>query len=307
MRVGLRWALAVPIREADDVMGVLEFFGRRVPSQDPDLHSMLDAVGRQLGLFIQRKRAEAALRERTMELQLANRIQQGFFPKKLPELPGVAVAAESLPALETGGDYVDFVPMDEPLLGIAVGDVSGHGVGSALLMALTRAYLRAFAQSHRGPGDIFPHLNCAVAGDIDPDHFVTLFFATLDAGRGALVYANAGHLPGYVIGKSGDLRHTLTSTCYPLGLDAGGDFPPGDSVQLQPGDLLFVMTDGITEAFDAAGAQYGLARALSLVRAGATIRRGASWTSCSGTCALSPPANPSSTTARRCWSSGGTR
>jgi PAS domain S-box-containing protein len=265
-QAGLRCALAVPIRELDEVTGVLEFFGRNRPSQDADLHSMLDSVGRQIGMFQHRKRTEASLRERTMELQLAQRIQQGFFPRKLPERPGLAVAAESRPAQETGGDYVDFVPMTEPRIGLAVGDVSGHGVGSALLMALTRAYLRAFAKSHHEPGDIFPRLNRSVADDIDPDHFVTLFFATLDTDRGQLVYANAGHLPGYVIGAGGEVRHMLPSTCYPLGLDADGEFPPGLPVQLQPGDMLFVMTDGITEAFDAEGAQYGLARALAMVR-----------------------------------------
>ena len=166
-----------------------------------------------------------------MELEVARRIQEGFFPKKLPQFPGLEVAAESQPALETGGDYVDFVPLAEPALGIAIGDVSGHGVGSALLMALTRAYLRAFAGSHHEPAAIFPRLNRAVAGDIDPDHFVTLFFATLDTVRGELAYANAGHLPAHIIGRDGTVRETLPSTSYPLGLDADGDFPAGRAVR----------------------------------------------------------------------------
>jgi PAS domain S-box-containing protein len=266
-RARVRFALAVPILEADAVTGVLEFYGRNTPALDADLKGMLDALGRQIGLFMQRKRAEAALRERTMELQLAHRIQQGFFPKKLPQRADLDLAAESQAAQETGGDYVDFVPMADPLVGIAVGDVSGHGVGSALLMALTRAYVRAFALSHREPSEFFPRLNRSVAGDIDPDHFVTLFFATLDPVAGSLTYANAGHLPGYVIARDGRLRYTLTSTCYPLGLDADGEFPAGEEIALVSGDLLFIMTDGISEAFGPRGQQYGLARAVEFVRA----------------------------------------
>jgi PAS domain S-box-containing protein len=265
MCAGLHCALAVPIRESETVTGVLEFFGRNAQAPDADLLNMLDAVGRQIGVFIQRKRAEAALRERSMELELARRIQQGFFPRKLPRLPGLEVAAESQPAQETGGDYVDFVPMAAPSLGLALGDVSGHGVGSALLMALTRAYLRAYALSHSEPGEIVPLLNRSLAADIDADHFVTLFFARLDTLSGDILYWNAGHLPGYVIGADGKVRLTLDSTSYPLGLDADGDFPPGPPARLLAGDLLFVLTDGITEAFGPDGHQYGTARALALV------------------------------------------
>jgi PAS domain S-box-containing protein len=264
-RAGLRAALAAPIRLAGEVAGVLEFFGRQTGEPDADLLQMLDALGRQVGLYIERKRAEANLRERDTELQLARRIQQGFFPKRLPELPGLEVAAESQPAQETGGDYVDFVPMPDRSLGLAVGDVSGHGVGSALLMALTRAYLRAYALAHTRLADVFPLLNRSLAGDIDPDHFVTLFFARLDPATGELIFCNAGHPPGYIIGRDGAVRLTLPSTAYPLGLDADGEFPISPPLCLQPGDLLFALTDGITEAFDAGGNQYGLARALGLV------------------------------------------
>jgi PAS domain S-box-containing protein len=275
LRAGLRCALAIPIRESDEVTGVLEFFGRNVHAPDVDLLNTLEAVGGQIGLFIERKRAENALREREMELGLARRIQQGFFPKKLPVFPGLEVAAESQPAQETGGDYVDFVPMAAPALGLALGDVSGHGVGSALLMSLTRAYLRAYALSHSEPGDILPLLNGSLCADIDADHFVTLFFARLDTLSGDLAYWNAGHLPGYVIGADGQVRVTLSSTSYPLGLDADGDFPPGPPAQLVAGDLLLVLTDGITEAFDPDGKQYGTARALALVcvQRAATPRR----------------------------------
>jgi sigma-B regulation protein RsbU (phosphoserine phosphatase) len=132
-------------------------------------------------------------------------------------------------------------------------------------MALTRAYLRALALSHSEPGEILPLLNRSLVADIDADHFVTLFFARLDALSGDLIYWNAGHLPGYVIGADGTVRVTMDSTGYPLGLDADGDFPPGPPVRLLPGDLLFLLTDGLTEAFGPDGKQYGTARALAFV------------------------------------------
>jgi PAS domain S-box-containing protein len=231
-----------------------------------------DARGTILGVIgisrdiTERKQAEIAMHAREREFRLAREIQQGLLPKVSPTLAGFAIAGASHPAQETGGDYYDFIPMPDGHQGIALGDASGHGIGAALLIAETRAYLRALALSHTDPGTILRLLNRRLAEDISTDHFVTLFFARLDASARSLVYSSAGHWPGYVLDAEGEVKLVLGSTSLPLGVDPGGDFSNGLALTLNPGDLVFLLSDGIVEAASGAGALFGICRALEVVR-----------------------------------------
>jgi serine phosphatase RsbU (regulator of sigma subunit) len=204
---------------------------------------------------------------REREFSLARTIQQGLLPKAPPILPGFAIAGATLPTQETGGDYYDFMPMSDGNWGIAVGDASGHGIGAALLIAETRAYLRAIALTQNDPGAVLRLVNNRLAEDITTDHFVTLFFARLCPVTRSLVYSNAGHWPGYVLDAQGEIKYVLSSTNLPLGIDPAGDFSNGPATTLDPGDLVFLLTDGIVEAASETGAPIGIGGALEVVRA----------------------------------------
>src|SRR5262249_41753577 len=146
-------------------------------------------------------------------------------------------------------DYLDFIPMAGGCLGIAVGDASGHGIGAALLIAETRAYVRALALSHTDVGTVLALTNRRLAEVTADDHFVTLLLARLAPGTRSLACSNAGHWPGYVLDARGEVKAVLQSTGTPLGLDLGGGFPAAPAVILEPGDLVFLLTDGVVEAF----------------------------------------------------------
>jgi serine phosphatase RsbU (regulator of sigma subunit) len=146
--------MASTLRGDGNVLGVLEFFGPDLRPPDGELLPLLTGLGSQIAQFIERRHAERVVQARAREFSLARTIQQGLLPKAPPALPGLEIAGASHPAPETGGDYFDFIPMSDGHWGIAIGDASGHGIGAALLVAETRAYLRALALTHTDPGQV---------------------------------------------------------------------------------------------------------------------------------------------------------
>lgn len=196
---------------------------------------------------------------------MARAIQQQLFPAS-PRILGFDLGGASYPAHATGGDYFDFIPLGDGRLGIVIGDVSGHGLGPALLMASTRAYLRALARTHTHVSDILGVANRVLADDLGTSHFVTLTFAVLDPRTRSLEYASAGHPTGYVLDADGEVKATLPSTACPLGFLAEEQFPTGEGQILEPGDLVLFLTDGIVESRAPDGTVFGNERALDIVR-----------------------------------------
>ena len=186
--------------------------------------------------------------ERDVEMRLARTVQQKLYPTGSPELAGFDVAGAAFPADQTCGDYYDFIPMADGRLLIAVGDVSGHGFGAALLMAETRAYLRSLSRATAGLKEMLGELNAFLFADTEDERFVTLMLALLDPVRRTLVYASAGHNHGYVLDGSGKPKHVLGSTSMPLGIFCDAEFPTSTELPLASGDLLLLLTDGVTEA-----------------------------------------------------------
>ena len=166
------------------------------------------------------------------KLREAREIQQRLFPASPPKRAGFDIFGASFPVDVMGGDYFDYFPVQEETLGIAIGDVCGHGFGPSLLMAATRAYLRALMLTEATVGTILTLANRALAADVSEGRFVTLLLARLDPRTGSFVYANAGHPPGYVLASSGEVKAELESTGCPLGLFTERelkDAPPGPS------------------------------------------------------------------------------
>jgi PAS domain S-box-containing protein len=206
------------------------------------------------------------LREQEFHMGLARAVQQRFYCVPSPSIPGFDLAGAALPAGETGGDYFDFVPLPGNRVGVSIGDVSGHGVASALLMVQVRACLRAFARRAHDPGRILKEVNEALVTDAEQNSYATIALCSLDPSSRRFVYANAGHVPGYVVDADGSVKHVLDSNEVPLGIFPDASFEVAAPIELQPGDILILLTDGVTEARRPDDSEFGVDRALDCVR-----------------------------------------
>jgi steroid delta-isomerase-like uncharacterized protein len=206
---------------------------------------------------------EMRMRERIeQELRIARLIQQTLLPKTLPEFPGYDVAAYYQPAREVGGDFYDFLELEDGRLGLLVGDVTDKGVPAALVMATTRSLLRATAQRLFSPGEVLRRTNDALVTDIPPNMFITCLYAILEVESGQLVYANAGHDPPYRR-HNGDAEE-LRARGMPLGLMPGMQYEEKEIV-LEAGESVLFYSDGIVEAHDPRGGMFGFPRLRALV------------------------------------------
>jgi PAS domain S-box-containing protein len=203
--------------------------------------------------------------EQEFQLQLARDVQQRFYAAA-PAFSGFDIGASTHPADETGGDYFDFISLSDGSLLIAVADAKGHGFSSALVMALTRAYVRCFAEMQLDLDDILARVNQMLLKDLEHGHFVTLFLARLNPDHHSLSYASAGHVPGFVFLDSGHVKCTLNSTGPPLGLFSGSTFSLGHAVHLDRGEIALFITDGVTESTTPDGHQFGAQRVLDYMR-----------------------------------------
>jgi serine phosphatase RsbU (regulator of sigma subunit)/CHASE1-domain containing sensor protein/anti-sigma regulatory factor (Ser/Thr protein kinase) len=198
------------------------------------------------------------------ELRMARRIQHALLPKDLPELEGWEIAYHYQPAREVGGDFYDFLRLDDGRVGLVIGDVSGKGIAAALVMANTQSVLRAVAQ-RRGitPGQVLAEANEVLYAYMPPNTFVTCFYGVLDPESGRFVYANAGHdLPcERHDGRVDELR----ARGMPLGLMPGMLYQEEEAVLVAGDDLLFY-SDGLVEAHDPKGEMFGFPRLQGLVR-----------------------------------------
>jgi DNA-directed RNA polymerase specialized sigma24 family protein len=259
-------AVGFPIHNGTEILGVMEFFSREMRPPDQELFRMMASIGGHVAQFMVRRRAEKALFLKEAELGIAKQVQQGLAPKCAPALVGFEIAGVSHCADATGGDYFDFFPLLDSCQGIVVADASGHGLGPALLITATRAYLRAFALAHEDLDRILALVNRCLSADVCVGDFVTLLLARLDPQARSLFYASAGHTPGFLFDASGRVKRRLDSTGMPLGVVSDGDFPLGPVLALVPGDLALLITDGVVEACAPDGTAFGSQRAIDLVR-----------------------------------------
>jgi sigma-B regulation protein RsbU (phosphoserine phosphatase) len=208
-------------------------------------------------------------KERRLELeaamQLAHDIQQNFLPAASPKVEGMDVAGVCIPAESTSGDFYDYLPGPDGILGLVVGDVSGHGIGPALLAAEARAYIRALARVGSDPGQMATTVNRLLWEDTAGFRFATLFLASLNPARRLLTYAAAGHL-GYIIHDSGDFT-VLRSQTAPLGVFDNTVLETSEPVFLRRGDIVMIATDGLFDVCREDRIHFGAERSIGLVHA----------------------------------------
>lgn len=213
-----------------------------------------------------RRKAEHTLHVHRDEFRVARQIQQKLFPAGPPPLAGFDIGGASYPAVATGGDYFDYLPMPGDSVGVVIGDVTGHGFGPALLMATLRAYLRALTRTRADVGEILTLANHILADDVADDRFITAILGRLDPAARSFAYASAGHSTAYHLDAAGRVKTLLISTALPLGIAPDTAYVAAPPLTLEPGDMIFLLTDGLFEACPANGQAFGIERVLDLVR-----------------------------------------
>ncbi|ADU61297.1 Stage II sporulation protein E [Pseudodesulfovibrio aespoeensis Aspo-2] len=203
-------------------------------------------------------------------LRIAKEVQQNLLPDHAPALPGLELAGAALFSDETGGDFYDYIGCDEGTCGriaVAVGDVSGHGIGAALLMAAGRALIRQSAASPGSPARNITTANRHLARDIDDTgRFMTLFFMILDPEEGTATWVNAGHQPPLVFDPASGGFSELRGRDIPLGVDQEWRFHQQTMPLPAPGQIILIGTDGLWEAHDRRDDMFGPDRVRQVIR-----------------------------------------
>jgi len=212
---------------------------------------------------------EMAQRERLKrELEIAQEVQEHLFPQRLPSVPGLDYCGRCLPAREVGEDYYDFLELPEGKLGIAIGDVSGKGIGAALMMASLEASLRGQALVDHDVAELMNRVNGLVCDASSASRYATLFYAEYDPPSRQLSYVNAGHNAPLVLRKT-------ASDCQVLRLETGGPVIgvlrqryQQECFPLVPGDLVVLFTDGVSESMNGRDEEWGEGRLVECVKSG---------------------------------------
>jgi len=231
-------------------------------------------VRRTLRHSVERFRTRQSLREKESqlqlmadELQLARKIQEGMLPRPVPAQFGFDVGGCCSSADATGGDFFDYLSLSDGTLGLIVGDSSGHGLGSALVAAMTQASLRTMVRLEQ-PVDLGAMLaacNELLCDETGDERFVTVLLASIAPRSRLLLYTSAGHPPGLVVSNTERLKAILPSTDVPLGILQHASFPLGEAVMLEPGDVVIFATDGLLEAMSDDRELFGTRRVLEVV------------------------------------------
>jgi sigma-B regulation protein RsbU (phosphoserine phosphatase) len=255
---GARFALAVPLAAGERLSGLLAVgerpAGRGFGEEDLEFAGALarQAQAALEGARLHRVRLEKERQDR--DLQIARGIQQSLFPRSSPRVEGFEVAAQSRSCFQVGGDYYDFIPLEDGRLGLVIADVSGKGTPASLMMASVHAWLQAMAGTAR-PTQVLERLNRFLHANTQTSRYVTLFYGELDPARRRLTYVNAGHVPPYL--RRADGREGRLTTGGPvLGLLEDVALEAGE-VDLAQGDLVAVVTDGVTEALNPQEEEFG--------------------------------------------------
>ncbi len=223
-----------------------------------------------------RKHVEAALREAETQrkldrvqhdLETARDIQQALLPQTSPEIQGLTIAGWNKPADDTGGDFYDWDTMPDGRLIVVLGDVTGHGIGPALLAAACRAYARSSFGANRNLPAALTQINAAIARDLDPSRFVTFAGVACTPATGELEILSAGHGPILLYSASHDAFIEIESQGVPLGILPEFTSGPPTKIQMKKGDIFLLITDGFVEFENSAREEFGKNRLKETVRA----------------------------------------
>jgi sigma-B regulation protein RsbU (phosphoserine phosphatase) len=231
----------------------------RVVSND-ELGIMGDGMNAMMGGLIERERLRRGL-------YLAQEIQQALLPQKCPNIDGLDIAARSLYCDETGGDYFDFIGNDGKQLNVVIGDVSGHGISSAILMASVRAFLRQRVHLPGRLSLVLADVNRQLVTDVDDSgSFMTLFYLRLDPEKRSASWVRAGHDPALLYDPGSDRFDEMKGKGQALGISEQARFEENQKTGLRVGQVIVLATDGLWEARNRKGAMFGKAALCEIIR-----------------------------------------
>ena len=207
------------------------------------------------------------------EMQLARKIQMAMLPDEEPDIPGYSICGKSHAALEVGGDYFDYVESKDGHYHFVLGDVSGKGVPAAFIMSIVRSLVHSFSEMHASPLDMMKRLNRRVTEDIEPEMFVTMATIDLNPKTHKVRLVRAGHEPIFHLKKSGEVIriHPAGTAVGLLASEVFEEITEMTSLPLEKEDTLILFTDGITEAQNRAGEEYGMDRLENVLTANADL------------------------------------
>lgn len=256
-----RSELDIPLTIRGELIGIFNVQNTAINGFSPERIRLLEALAGHVATAIvnarmfQRERLE---KERMIkELDEARGIQFGLFPGSCPDISGFGITGVCRPCREVGGDWYDYIPLPDGRLGVVLADVSGKGMGAALLMSSTRSILRLYAEQGMPPSEVLSRVNRTLLNDFPSARFVTLVYAILDPARRTLTFANAGHLQPLLVDPAGT-QFLETDAGLPLGI-MNSEYSERE-VAMPVGSRLFLYSDGVTEAINSAEEEYGADR-----------------------------------------------
>jgi sigma-B regulation protein RsbU (phosphoserine phosphatase) len=206
------------------------------------------------------------------DLEIARDIQRILLPAEAPAINGFEISGINVPARQVSGDYFDYIKIDDERLGVAIADVSGKGVPASLIMAICRSVLRSQAAQNTSPSDVLKKVNRQLYPDIKEDMFISMAYLILDHARNGVTLSRAGHDAPLLYKRETQAVTPLKPPGLVLGIDSGSVFDRMTNdfnVPLERGDVLVLYTDGVTEALDTEGFEFGIDRTIQSVRASA--------------------------------------
>jgi len=256
----------VPIRKLADEIAKISMTGQIKELRINTSNTEISRIGEAFNEIMRNLRVtQGQLTDHTRlrrELQLAQEIQNALLPKSVPQLEGFEIDAAYRAALEVGGDYYDFFDVDKHSIGIVVADVSGKGIGSSMVMTMIRTSMRLEARGNKRASDVMNKVNRVSMGDIKKGMYITMFYVILDSKKRIINYSSAGHNPMIFYRDETKSISFLNPGGIAVGIDLGDpdEFKKritSEKLKLKKGDLLFIYTDGITEAMNDKREQFG--------------------------------------------------
>ncbi|MFQ5676492.1 MAG: PP2C family protein-serine/threonine phosphatase [bacterium] len=254
----------IPIRFKNRLVGTF-IIGEKLSESPLHLEDLtfLGAVAKQASVSIENAFLYDELTEQERlkhELEIARRIQLASLPQETPQIAGLDIAGSSIPALEVGGDYYDYLNGVSQSITVIVGDVSGKGTSAALYMSKIQGILRSLHEFNLTPKELFVRANQLLCRDLEKKSFITAIGTFIDSSKRSLILARAGHLPLFYYHAKSSKVELITPKGLGLGLDRAEVFASEleeKTIAYQPGDVFLLVTDGITEARTAKGGEFG--------------------------------------------------
>ncbi|MDZ7344807.1 MAG: SpoIIE family protein phosphatase [candidate division KSB1 bacterium] len=268
-RQEIKSVVCIPIRSKAQLIGILTVANKKTPepfsAEDLRLLSIIAAQSAQLIRNSQLQQEALEKKRLEQELAMAREIQLGLLPKRFPKTAGLEISSYFNSADEVSGDYYDYFYLGPDKIGMVLADVSGHGASAALLMTMVKGILHAITQNFVSPDRVLAEMNAILDKIIPKDKFVTMLFLVFDLQNKTLRYSNAGHNPLLFFDQQSQQVQMVQLRGPALGLTKLAVFQPKE-IPLNPGDLLLIYTDGVTESFNAQGEMFEEERLMQAVQ-----------------------------------------